>query len=109
KKFLKSYPTVNLHVEYRHANQVYADVLSNVVDIGLVAYPTREANLEVVPLRKEPLVLICHPSHPLAKGKSVKLGELQGQKFIHFETDMPTRRAIDRILSDAKVRVQPTM
>src|SRR3989454_6015421 len=32
KKFLKGYPTVNVHVEYRRANQVYEDVLSNVVD-----------------------------------------------------------------------------
>lgn len=109
KRFLKAHPTVNVHVEYRHANQVYADVQSNVVDLGLVAYPNREAHLEVVPLRKEPLVLICHPNHPFVKTRNVKLEELQGQNFIHFETDMPTRRAIDRILSDAKVSVQPIM
>jgi DNA-binding transcriptional LysR family regulator len=36
KKFLKSYPTVNVHVEYQRANQVYEDVLGNVVDLGLV-------------------------------------------------------------------------
>ena len=36
KRFMKSYPTVNVHVEYRRANQVYEDVLSNVVDLGLV-------------------------------------------------------------------------
>src|SRR5258708_3897941 len=56
KQFLKSYPTVNVHVEYRRANQVYDDILSNVVDLGLVAYPTRDARLEIVPLRKDPLV-----------------------------------------------------
>src|SRR3954464_1242229 len=39
KQFLKSYPSVNLHVEYRRANQVYDDVIGNVVDLGLVAYP----------------------------------------------------------------------
>ena len=33
KKFLKDYPTVNVHVEYRRANQVYEDVLGNVVDL----------------------------------------------------------------------------
>ena len=38
KKFLKSYPTVNVHVEYRRDNQVYDNVLGNVVDLGLVAY-----------------------------------------------------------------------
>jgi len=41
KRFNEKYPTVNVHVEYRRANQVYEDVLSNVVDLGLVAYPSR--------------------------------------------------------------------
>src|SRR5882757_1318904 len=76
KKFLKSYPTVNIHVEYRRANQVYEDVLSNVVDLGLVAYPSRDNKLEVYPLRKDPLVLIVHPHHPFAKNKSVRIKSL---------------------------------
>src|ERR1700740_2535862 len=67
KKFLKAYPTVNVHVEYRRANQVYEDVLGNVVDLGLVAYPTRDPKLEVVNLRKDKMVLICHPHHPFSK------------------------------------------
>src|SRR5665647_1003302 len=29
KKYLKTFPTVNVHVEYRRANQVYDDVLGN--------------------------------------------------------------------------------
>ena len=73
KRFLKDYPTVHVHVEYRRANQVYEDVFSNVVDLGLVAYPTKDAKLEIVSLRKDPLVLICHPQHPFAKHKSIKL------------------------------------
>src|SRR6202142_2752233 len=85
KKFLKNYPTVNVHVEYRRANQVYEDVLSNVVDLGLVAYPVKDAKLEIIPLRKEPLVLICHPQHAFAKHKSMKLRALSGQKFVGFD------------------------
>jgi DNA-binding transcriptional LysR family regulator len=100
KKFMKSYPTVNVHVEYRRANQVYDDVLSNVVDLGLVAYPVKDSKLEIVPLRKEPLVLICHPQHPFAKQKTVKLKALAGQKFIGFEPDIPTRKALDKILKE---------
>src|SRR5499426_3813810 len=109
KKFLKAFPTVDVHVEYRRSNQVYEDVLGNVVDLGLVAYPSRDAKLEVVPLRKDRLVLICHPQHPFAKNKSVKLKELAGQKFIGFEPDIPTRRAIDKILRDQEVAVQHVM
>jgi len=109
KKFLKAYPTVNVHVEYRRANQVYEDVLGNVVDLGLVAYPTRDSKLEICPLRKEPLVLICHPQHPLAKHKSTRLKAIIGEKFISFEPDIPTRKALDRILKEHSVQVQHVM
>jgi DNA-binding transcriptional LysR family regulator len=109
KKFLKDYPTVNVHVEYRRANQVYEDVLGNVVDMGLVAYPSRDSKLEIVPLRKDALVLICHPQHPLAKLKSMKLKGIAGQKFIGFEPDIPTRKALDKILRENGVEVQTVM
>src|SRR5882762_9673277 len=78
KKYLKAYPTVNVHVEYRRANQVYEDVLGNVVDVGLVAYPGRGSKLEIVPLRTAALLLISHPQHPLAKHKSIKMKSLSG-------------------------------
>jgi DNA-binding transcriptional LysR family regulator len=109
KKFLKTYPTVNVHVEYRRSNQVYEDVLGNVVDLGLVAYPNRDAKLELVPLRKDPLVLICHPNHSLAKHKSIRLSAISGQRFIGFEPDIPTRKAIDKILKDREIEVQHVM
>jgi len=109
KRFLRSYPTVNVHVEYQRANQVYDDVLGNVVDLGLVAYPNKDNRLEVVPLREEPMVLICHPKHPLAKLKTVKLVQLNTQKFIGFEPDIPTRKAVDKVLRDAGVAVRVVM
>jgi LysR family transcriptional regulator, transcriptional activator of the cysJI operon len=108
-KFMKSYPTVNVHVEYRRDNQVYENVLGNVVDLGLVAYPTRDARLEVVPLRKDKLVLICHPQHEFAKRKSVKVKALDGQKFINFEHDIPTCKALDKIFKDHRVSVEQVM
>jgi DNA-binding transcriptional LysR family regulator len=109
KRFLKSYPSVNLHVEYRRANQVYDDVGGNVVDLGLVAYPVPDEKLVTVPIRKEPLVVICHPQHPLAKQKTVKLKALEGQKFISFEPDIPTRKALDKLFKEQKVTVETTM
>ena len=109
KKFMKSYPTVNIHVEYRRANQVYDDVLSNVVDLGLVAYPVKDSKIEIIPLRKEPLVLICHPQHPFAKQKTIKLKQLAGQKMIGFEPDIPTRKALDKILKEHDVEVKHVM
>ena len=109
KKFLKSYPTVNVHVEYRRSNQVYEDVLGNVVDLGLVAYPIKDNKLEIISLHKDSMVLICHPQHPLAARKSIKIKELSGQKFVSFEPDIPTRRAVDKILRENNVSVQHAM
>jgi LysR family transcriptional regulator, transcriptional activator of the cysJI operon len=109
KRFMKSYPTVNIHVEYRRANQVYDDVFSNVVDLGLIAYPIKDSKLEIIPLRKEPLVLICHPQHPFTKQKSIKLKALTGQKIIGFEPDIPTRKALDKILREHGVEVKHVM
>jgi len=109
KRFLKDYPTVHVHVEYRRANQVYDDVLGNVVDLGLVAYPSKDAKLEIVPLRKDPLVLICHPQHAFAKLKTIRLKAIAGQKFIAFEPDIPTRKALDKILKEHSVEVQTAM
>jgi DNA-binding transcriptional LysR family regulator len=53
--------------------------------------------------------MICHPLHALAKAKSVKLAALAGHKFIGFEPDIPTRKAVDKILKDHDVQVSNVM
>ena len=83
--------------------------MGNIVDLGLVAYPVHDAKWEVVPLREEPLVLACHPQHPLAQRQSLRLKALNGQKFISFEPDLPTRKALDKILKSQHVMVQHAM
>jgi DNA-binding transcriptional LysR family regulator len=109
KKFMQAHPTVNVHVQYRRSDEVYEDVVSNVVDLGLVAYPVKDARLEILPLRKDPLVLICHPDHPFAKLKGVKLKTLSGQKFVNFEADIPTRKALDRVFRERRIQVDSVM
>jgi LysR family transcriptional regulator, transcriptional activator of the cysJI operon len=109
KKFLKTYPTVHVHVEYRRSNQVYEDVLGNVVDLGLVAFPVKDSKLDILPMRKDAMVLICHPHHPLAKQKSVRVNQLANEKMIAFEPDIPTRKAIDRVLKDHGMTMHPVM
>jgi len=109
KQFLKSYPTVNVHVEYRHAEKVYEDVLGNICDIGLVAYPRKDNHLDTVIFRKDPMLLACAPEHPLAKAKSVKLSLLAKEKFVTFEPGIPTRTAIDKALREQGLTIHPVM
>ena len=109
KKFLKKHPTVNVSVEYRRATQLYEDILTGMADIGLVAYPQKDPRLQVTSLAEDMLVLISHPDHQLAQQPKVKLSEIASHKFIAFEPDIPTRRAIDKILRDRNVEVDPAM
>ena len=109
KKFLKKHPTVNVSVEYRRATQLYEDIVTGMADIGLVAYPQKDPRLQITSLAEDMLVLICHPGHPLAQQPKVKLSEIASHKFIAFEPDIPTRRAIDKILRDRNVEVDHAM
>ncbi|MDR1818576.1 MAG: LysR family transcriptional regulator [Puniceicoccales bacterium] len=105
RRFLASYPAVDVRVEYRRSNMVVEDVLQSEVDLGLVAYPTRAKNIEIIPFAHDRLVVACNPRHPLAERREINLGDLAGQRFIGFDQDVPTRRAIDQILSDHNVDV----
>jgi len=109
KAFLKEYPQVNVHVEYRRSNQVYEDILQGTVDIGLVAFPAQRKNIKMEPFRKDKLVLICSPENPFAKAGGVRLSEVAKVKFIAFESDIPTRRAVDRIFRERGLEVKPVM
>jgi DNA-binding transcriptional LysR family regulator len=60
-------------------------------------------------LRTDKLVLICHPQHPFADKKSVKVKALSGQKFINFEKDIPTCKALEKIFKEHHVTVDQVM
>lgn len=110
KRFLHDFPSVNVRVEYRRSNLVYEDILHNSVDFGLVAFPVKQRQIEAIPFRNDHLVLIAHPAHPLAKrGGPVDLSELGGLKFIGFDPDIPTRKAVDQIFKDNGLDIEPVM
>ncbi len=109
KKFFKEYPQVKVHVEYRRSNQVYDDVIEGVCDLGLVAYPTAKKSLKIEPFREDRLIAICAPTHPLAARKEITLADLQPYKIIGFEPDIPTRKAVDKIMRAERIELNTVM
>lgn len=104
--FRQLFPEVDLSVQYRRSNQVYLDVLESKADLGLVAYPQSRKGIEIEPAWKDRLVLICPPKHPLAKRKKLPLRAIDGERFISFEPDLPTRKAIDDLLRKNGIKVK---
>ena len=109
KRFLKAYPTVNLHVEYNSITRVYEDCLKGLIDIGIVPYPRPRKGLEVIPLLADRLIMICSPDHPFAERRHMDIRMLNGQDFVAFEKGMPTRKAIEDIFKKHEIQVRVVM
>jgi len=106
---LKTHPKVNMRLNYQRNDQVYDDILMGAADLGLVAYPQARAGVDVVEFRKDRLVLICSPQHPLASLPKVSLSQLAHLPFLAFERETPTRKGIDKILRDHNITLMPAM
>ena len=105
----KRYPGVILHLEYERSNHIYEACLKNTIDIGIVSYPTPRPQIETIPFFQDRLVLIAPPDSAMAKRKKIAIEDLNGQRFVGFERDMLSRKAIDKILRAHKVNVNYVM
>jgi DNA-binding transcriptional LysR family regulator len=106
REFMTKFPSAKIDLEYSRTTRVVRDVLNGTVELGVVAFPEPRRGLTVIPMPSTRLVLICPPNHKFAKRAQVKTKELNGQDFVLFERDVPTRKATDRILKDHGVEVK---
>jgi len=104
-RFSAKYPLAQVRLDYLHPERVLQIVDAGEVDLGLVSYPEETRTRAVLAWRSEPMVLVCHPQHPLAKGRTVLLKELAGESLVAFELGLRIRSEIDRALSKARVKV----
>jgi DNA-binding transcriptional LysR family regulator len=107
KAFRKAHPDVSVHVEYKQAAQVYGAVSSGTADLGLVAFPARRAGLLTESIGEDEIVLVCSTQHPFSNRSAIDVTELDGEKFVAFSPDQPTRKALDRYFRDREVRLAP--
>src|SRR5262249_39322861 len=78
-------------------------------DLGVLSYPPSSRVLTVVPLRFEPTMFVCHPSHRLARKRRVEPADLTGEPFVAFDTDLAIRKATDRALRKHNTKVNAVM
>src|SRR5678815_3035623 len=107
--FMAAYPQARVLLECLHPHKVVEAVLNDEADLGILSYPTATRSLAVIPLRSEPMTLVAHPSHRLARRRVVQPAELNNERFVAFDRALAIRRAIDRALKQANVRVEVVM
>ena len=107
--FMRQYPKAKVRLEYLRPNKVYDAVLGGEVDMGVVSYPAASADLQVIPLRSERMVLVCPPTHRLARQQAVTAEHLQGEDFVGFDRDLIIRKEVDRYLRQRGVNIRMAM
>jgi len=108
-EFMRLYPKAKVRLEFLRPNKVLEAVLNSEVDLGVVSYPTASADIAVIPLRSETMVLVCHPEHPLAGRKAVTAEHLRDEAFVAFDRDLMIRKEVDRYLRQRSVSVRVMM
>jgi DNA-binding transcriptional LysR family regulator len=107
--FMSAYPHARVLLECLHPHKVVDAVMNDEADLGILSYPAASRALQVLHLRSEPMTVVAHPTHRLARRRSLGAADLNGEKFVAFDADLAIRRAIDRALKQADVRVEVVM
>lgn len=106
REFMTKFPAAKIDLEYSRTTRVVRDVMNGTVELGVLAFPEPKRGLTITPMPDNLLVLIAPPDHKFASRKKVKVTELDGEDFVHFERDVPTRKAMDKIFKANGVEVR---
>src|SRR5215210_8307948 len=77
------------------SQRLLQEIRSGAADLGFITLPVSEAELVTVPAMEEEMLLVAHPSHPLAKKKRIVPQDLAAEPFVLFEAVSNSRRIID--------------
>ncbi len=108
-RFMSLYPEARVQLECLHPHKVVEAVVSGEADVGIMSYPPVNRSLSIVPLRDEPMAFVCHPTHRLARRRLIDPAELNGEAFVAFDPELTIRKAIDRALRQANVKLNIVM
>jgi LysR family hydrogen peroxide-inducible transcriptional activator len=80
--FAKKYPDAKLRI-VEETTSILVEGLRNLsIDVAILALPLRRKDLELFPIRTEPLFVVMRRDHPHAKAESLALKDLRGESFV---------------------------
>lgn len=96
-EFQRGYPKVQVDVRRVPARQMASELLSRALDFGILTFHPPEKGLASITLGADELVLLTHPSHPLARRRSVSMEEVGRQHVIAHNDPSPAREHVLRV------------
>ncbi|MCD8318365.1 MAG: LysR family transcriptional regulator [Paraprevotella sp.] len=107
--FTRTFPRAELSIVYSHSVFELVELIkANKLDFAMSYNPLeRNAQTDATEHACFPLCVIAHRSHPVAIRKHISLSDLSGFPLILLDKELYTRKIIDRMLLQYKVKVKP--
>jgi len=96
-RFRDAHPLVHVDVRRIHARQLGAEVAQGSLDFGVMTFQPAEPGLKTVVLGQDELVMLVHPSSPLAERREVTLAECARQTVIAHNDPSHVRERVLRM------------
>jgi DNA-binding transcriptional LysR family regulator len=81
--YREKYPDLQMMPEQSNSPRLIADLRQSLIDVAFVRPPLEHTTgIQVDPLIVEPMVVVLPSSHPLARARSVSLGQLAQDTFL---------------------------
>lgn len=110
-QFREAYPHAQVEMRRVQSRQIPGEVLNRSLDFGLVTFPPGERGLLSVPLGVDELVMLTHPTHPLARRRQVTMEEFGRQTVIAHNDPSPRRERVLRLFEQkhAPINIQMSL
>lgn len=106
KLFTEQFPQVNVAVGVGDSRTITEKILDYQGDVGVVLNHVAHPDLFGAAYRTQRLVVFGSIQHPLVQRATLKLRDLQGQRFVIREEGSTTRRVFELELKERGVEVQ---
>jgi DNA-binding transcriptional LysR family regulator len=93
-EFSAEHPSISIEIIRQPSNRLPKLLRMRRLDLAILAFKPDADEFEAFSIAGDPLVLVVHPSHRLAKQPAVTLGDLEGEKFIAHKTESPARQSV---------------
>ena len=109
KEYRRHHPEVDVKLTTGGTPLLVERLRAGALDVALLTLPVEGADLTQVPVMNEELLLVTHPSHPLARQRRIRPRDLDDQPCVLFERGSSTRRVIDEMFAREQIRPRIVM
>lgn len=105
--FLRRHPKVEPRLKVTNRANLLARLAANEDDLYITGLVPEDIPVIEHPFLENVLVVVAHPTHPLASKKGISLKQISGERFVGREPGSGTRKAVEELFQKNDLTVKP--